>query len=82
MAAVDNVIVQGLFCVRLIQVLDGGWNEGFKPASLLLPRSFSPVSPYGSTKPVHMQVLAVDRIVQPRLRKNTADLRLGTRSET
>ena len=27
---VENVIVQGLFCVWLIQILDGGWNEGFK----------------------------------------------------
>ena len=30
MAAVENVIVQGLFFVWLIQRLDGGWNEGFK----------------------------------------------------
>ena len=30
MAAVENVIVQGLFCVWVIQILDGGWNEGFK----------------------------------------------------
>ena len=32
MAAVENVTVQGLLhlCVWLIQVLDGGWNEGFK----------------------------------------------------
>ena len=30
MAAVENVIVQGLFYVWLIQILDGGWNEGFK----------------------------------------------------
>ena len=28
MAAVENVIVQGLFFVWLIQRLDGGWNEG------------------------------------------------------
>ena len=25
---VENVIGQGLFCVWLIQILDGGWNEG------------------------------------------------------
>ena len=30
MAAVENVIVQGLFFVWLIQILDGGWNGGFK----------------------------------------------------
>ena len=30
MAAVENVLVQGLFCVWLILILDGGWNEGFK----------------------------------------------------
>ena len=30
MAAIENVIVQGLFFVWLIQIFDGGWNEGFK----------------------------------------------------
>ena len=28
MAAVENVIVQGLFCVWLIQILDGGCDSG------------------------------------------------------
>ena len=27
---IENVIVQGLFCVWLIQILGGGWNEGFR----------------------------------------------------
>ena len=45
MAAVENVIVQGLFCVWLIQILDGGWNEGFKMVSLMIGLSIYDLLP-------------------------------------